>query len=80
MLNKLTFYVIEKNKESFCRTLLLLLIMHIKNFTFRERTDLFLEFFGNTFIRDSSQLILDKLIPYIDDLISKETKYISGLN
>ena len=54
--------------------------MHIKNFTFRERTDLFLEFFGNTFIRDSSQLILDKLIPYIDDLISKETKYVSGLN
>lgn len=77
---QLNFYIHEKNKETVCRSLLLLLIMHTKNFTYRERSDMFLEVFGNTFLRESTTNYIDKVIPFLDDLIAKEAKFTSALN
>ncbi|CAD8212744.1 unnamed protein product [Paramecium pentaurelia] len=77
---QLNFYIHEKYKETVCRSLLLLLIMHTKNFTYRERSDMFLEVFGNTFLRESTTNYIDKVIPFLDDLIAKETKFTSALN
>lgn len=54
--------------------------MHTKNFTYRERSDMFLEVFGNTFLRESTTNYIDKVIPFLDDLIAKETKFTSALN
>jgi dynein assembly factor 3, axonemal len=51
---QLTFYVHEKFKEPFCRQLLMMLIAHTTNLNFRERTDLFLDVFGNTLVRDKT--------------------------
>jgi dynein assembly factor 3 len=41
---------------------------------------MFLEIFGNTFLRDSTCNYIDKVIPFLDDLIAKETKFTSALN
>lgn len=54
--------------------------MHTRNFTYRERSDIFLEVFGNTFLRESTSQYIDIVIPFLDDLIAKETKHVSALN
>lgn len=77
---QLNFYIHEKYKEPVCRSLLLLLVMHTRNFTYRERSDIFLEVFGNTFLRESTSQYIDIVIPFLDDLIAKETKHVSALN
>lgn len=41
---------------------------------------MFLEIFGNTFLRDSTCSYIDKVIPFLDDLIAKEAKFTSALN
>ena len=76
---KLTFYVHEKYKEPFCRQILMLLILHTTNYTYRERTDLFLDIYGNSLLRDKTAIYIDKVVPYIDSLISDETKFTSAL-
>lgn len=76
---KLTFYVHEKYKEPLCRQILMLLILHTTNYTYRERTDLFLDIYGNSLLRDKTAIYINKVVPYIDSLISDETKFTSAL-
>lgn len=42
--------------------------------------DIFLEIFANSFVREQTQNLIDKLVPFLDDLVSKETKFQSALN
>ena len=41
---------------------------------------MFLEIFGNSYLREQIAGYIDKMIPFLDDLISKETKHKSALN
>jgi len=41
---------------------------------------MFLEIFGNSYLREQTAGYIDKMIPFLDDLISNETKHKSALN
>ncbi|KAL4428975.1 hypothetical protein ABPG74_011171 [Tetrahymena malaccensis] len=73
-IKKLNIYVYEKQKESFCRWLLLLQILQTTSLSFRERVELFLDVFGNAMIREKSQRYIDSILPTILNLIAEETK------
>jgi dynein assembly factor 3 len=66
----MNIYYHEKNKELICRLLLLLEIANFDALNFRERTELFLDIFGNSMIRDKSQRYIDSLLPILKNFVS----------
>ena len=50
----MNIYYHEKNKELICRLLLLLEIANFDALNFRERTELFLDIYGNALITERS--------------------------
>lgn len=47
-------YVNEKQKESFCRSLLLLQVISTTALSVRERVELYLDIFGNAMVREKT--------------------------
>lgn len=58
---KLNIYIHEKQKENFCRDLLFLTLICEKQYSMRERQEMFLDLYGNSLIRDKTSNYLENV-------------------
>jgi len=71
---KINIYINEIERESLTRILLQLLVINDCTMTKTERTELFLDLFGNALIRQKSQDYLDSQIKPLTQLVTSDKK------
>ena len=75
----INIYVHEQKKENLARVLLFLTLFCETGMSVRERTEIFLDIFGNTLIRDRTSQYLDSIVPELIQLVTDDDKGTSVL-